>query len=87
MKLIALTKSQLQYKRGQRPPARLVLHKQKRFCFHGSILPPLHTKTGPQKLSEKCQDAPHIPTSTKTFRGIWDPINCHHFFVIIQHAT
>jgi hypothetical protein len=44
------------------------LHKQKHFCFCGSIFAPLYTKTGPQNLFEKCSDAPHIPSSTRTFR-------------------
>jgi hypothetical protein len=37
-----------------------VLQKRKRFCFRGSILPQLHTKTGPQNLPENCADASHI---------------------------
>jgi hypothetical protein len=45
------------------------LHKQKSFCFCGSILAPMYTNTGPQNLSEKYSDAPHIPKSTRTFRG------------------
>ena len=52
------------------PPLRKnKLHKRERSCFRGSILPPLCTKTSPRKRSEKCSDAPHIPSSTKTFRG------------------
>jgi hypothetical protein len=52
-----------------RPLRKNNLQKRKRFCIRGSILAPLCTKTGAQNLSEKCSDVPHIPSSTRTFRG------------------